>query len=123
MQCNLICRSVPQSKNLNFIPLPQSILVKNKVSQEELLRCKPTKPLSDCVYEVATRAHQHLMKSRSLQEKVPSEGRGVLLPAVATSTFLDRLQNVDYDIFHPKLKHRQWNLLFQMWLSSFKNKY
>ncbi|EFA03248.1 NADH dehydrogenase (ubiquinone) complex I, assembly factor 6 [Tribolium castaneum] len=116
-------RCIPQCKNLNFVPLPQSILVKNNVSQEELLRHKSSQPLSDCVYEVATRAHQHLMKARSLQEKVPPEGRSVLLPAVATFAFLKRLENVNYDIFHPQLKARPWNLLFKMWFSNFKNKY
>jgi NADH dehydrogenase [ubiquinone] 1 alpha subcomplex assembly factor 6 len=63
------------------------------------------------------------MKARGLQENVPSEGRDVFLPAVAIFAYLDRLQKVDYDIFHPKLKYRQWNLLFQMWLTNFRNKY
>jgi NADH dehydrogenase [ubiquinone] 1 alpha subcomplex assembly factor 6 len=116
-------RSISQSQRLNFISLPQNILVKNNVSHEELFRCKSSKPLSDCVYEVASRAHQHLMKARGLQENVPSEGRDVFLPAVAIFAYLDRLQKVDYDIFHPKLKYRQWNLLFQMWLTNFRNKY
>lgn len=101
--------------------MPQSLLVKNNISLEEIFRCKPSKSLSDVVYEIACRAHQHLTKARNLT--VPAESRSTFLPAVATTVYLDRLQQVDYDVFHPKLKHRQWNLLFKLWLSNFRNKY
>lgn len=110
-------------QRLNFIPLPQNILIKHNLNQEEIIRQKPSKFLSDCIYEVASRAHQHLVKSRNLMDKVPIEGRAALLPAVATCSFLDRLQEVDYNIFHTKLGHRSWKLLPQIWLTNFKNKY
>ena len=33
---------------------------------------------------------------------------GVFMPAVATSLWLDRLQNVDFDIFRPELRQKDW---------------
>ncbi|RZC42526.1 NADH dehydrogenase (ubiquinone) complex I, assembly factor 6, partial [Asbolus verrucosus] len=116
-------RNIPHTQKLNFIPVPQAILTKNNVNHEELLRSRSSKPLSDCVYEVASRAYQHLSKSRSLEKKVPPEGRRAFLSAVAIAAYLDKLQKVDYDVFHPRLKHREWTLLPKIWLASFKNRY
>ncbi|CAH1183275.1 unnamed protein product [Phaedon cochleariae] len=116
-------RSIPHAKHLNFISIPQEILVKNKVSQEEVIRGKTSERLSECTFEIASRAHQHLVKARSLSEKVPKEGKSALLPAVPVSIYLDRLQQVDYDVFHPSLKHRSWKFLPQVWISDFRNKY
>lgn len=35
---------------------------------------------------------------------------GVLMPAVATGLWLDRLEKVDFDIFAPSLRRREWRL-------------
>lgn len=37
-------------------------------------------------------------------------GFGVLMPAVATSLWLERLEKVDFDIFRPELRLREWRL-------------
>lgn len=116
-------RSIPYSKKINFLPVPQEVLIKNKVSQEEVLRAKPSEHLNDCIYEIAVRAHQHLTKARKLSEDVPKEVRSVLLPAVPTFHYLDKLEKVNYDIFNPSLKIRSWKLLPTLWFYNFKNKY
>ncbi|VEN64804.1 unnamed protein product, partial [Callosobruchus maculatus] len=116
-------RSAAHAGRLNFIPIPLEILVKNKVSQEDLLRAKSSESLRETVFEVASTSHQHLEKARSLIESVPKEARKILLPAIPVRIYLDRLQKVNYDIFHPSLKHRSWKLLPQLWLSNVRNKY
>ena len=35
---------------------------------------------------------------------------GVLMPAVATGLWLERLEKVDFDIFRPELRTREWKL-------------
>ncbi|KAF2744927.1 hypothetical protein M011DRAFT_428126 [Sporormia fimetaria CBS 119925] len=35
---------------------------------------------------------------------------GVFMPAVATQSWLDRLQKVDFDVFNPKLRQTDWTL-------------
>ncbi|KAJ8954390.1 hypothetical protein NQ318_011063 [Aromia moschata] len=115
--------SIPHSRRLGFVPVPQNILVKNKVSQEEVTRSKASERLNECSFEIASRAHQHLMKARSLMEGVPKEGRGALLPAVPMFIYLDRLQKVNYDVFHPSLQQRSWKLLPLLWLYHVQNKY
>ncbi|KRT78295.1 hypothetical protein AMK59_7113, partial [Oryctes borbonicus] len=99
-------RTVPISKQINLISLPQDLLAKNKVSHEEILRAKKSQQLEECVYEVASRAHQHLTMSRNLFGQVPNEARDVFLPSVSVELYLERLQKVHYDIFHPSLQHR-----------------
>lgn len=116
-------RSVPQSRRINFLPIPQDILIKNKVSQEEVLRGSESKRLTDCVYEIASRAHQHLTKSRSLADKVAAEGRPALLPAIPVSIYLDRLQKADYNILDPNLQIRSWKVLPNVYINMLKNKY
>lgn len=93
------------------------------MSQEEVIRGKDTKKLSDCVYEIASLAHQHLQKARSLAAKVPVAGKGVLLPAVPVELYLDRLQRVDYNVLDPSLQHRSWKMLPKLYFSMLKNKY
>jgi NADH dehydrogenase [ubiquinone] 1 alpha subcomplex assembly factor 6 len=37
-------------------------------------------------------------------------------PAVSTQLWLDRLQKVDFDIFHGSLRQMEWKLPFIAWL-------
>nr|CAH7746812.1 unnamed protein product [Callosobruchus chinensis] len=116
-------RSASHAGRLNFIPIPLEILAKNKVSQEDLLRSKSSESLRESVFEVASKSHQHLEKARNLLQSVPKEARKFLLPAIPVRIYLDRLQKVNYDIFHPSLRHRSWKLLPQLWLYNVRNKY
>ncbi|KAI4465623.1 nadh dehydrogenase (ubiquinone) complex i assembly factor 6 [Holotrichia oblita] len=116
-------RTIPISKQINLICLPQEILAKNKVSHEEILRAKKSDRLTECVYEVADRAHQHLSMARKLIGQVPKEARDVLLPAINVDFYLDRLQKVHYDIFHPSLRHRSWLWIPKLWVMHYRNQY
>ncbi|KAJ8920764.1 hypothetical protein NQ315_004904 [Exocentrus adspersus] len=116
-------RSIPFSRRINFLPVPQDILVKNSVSQEEVLRGKGSDRLNECIFQIACQAHQHLMKARNLKDNIPKEGRAALLPAVPVFIYLDRLQKVNYDVFHPSLNNRSWKLLPVLWYSNLRNTY
>lgn len=116
-------RTVPLAKKLHIMPLPKEILAKHKVSEEEVYRGIPSERLCECTFEVASRAHQHLVKARSLMRKVPEEGRAALLPAVSVDVYLQRLQEVNHDVLNPKLQQRHWKLLPKLWITNFKNKY
>lgn len=93
------------------------------MSQEEIIRLKSSERLNECVFEVATRAHQHLQKARNLAEQVPKEARAILLPAVPISYYLENLQRVNYDIFNGGLKHRGWIWLPELWIKRIRKKY
>ncbi|KAI9849548.1 MAG: hypothetical protein M1838_000131 [Thelocarpon superellum] len=42
---------------------------------------------------------------------------GVLMPAVATSMWLDKLQEVDFDVFRPELRRRDWKLPWKAYMA------
>lgn len=66
--------------------------MKHGLSQESVLRAKKSENLSECVYEISSRAYQHLQKAKNLIDSVPKDARGILLPAVPVSLYLERLQ-------------------------------
>lgn len=56
--------------------------------------------------------------THALQLEEVERGFGVLLPAVSTSMWLDRLQKVDFDIFKPELLTSDWTLPWKAYWSS-----
>lgn len=55
-------RATPHSAQRRVINLPQEILLKHGVAQESLIRGKNDKPIRDVIFDIATRAKQHLDK-------------------------------------------------------------
>lgn len=51
------------------------------------------------------------------QLKEVEQGLGVLMPAVPTQMWLDRLQSLDFDIFNPKLLQSDWKLPWKSYLA------
>jgi NADH dehydrogenase [ubiquinone] 1 alpha subcomplex assembly factor 6 len=96
--------------------------------------------LKDAIFTVATRANDHLItasemvknlqqgkeaghefehegeeghqyvKSKGNSKSDLERGFGVLMPAVATRLWLERLEKHDFDIFKPGLRAREWKL-------------
>ena len=50
-------------------------------------------------------------------------GFGVLMPAVATSLWLERLERVGFDIFRPELRRRDWRLPWRAYWSFKRRKF
>ncbi|XP_077295769.1 NADH dehydrogenase (ubiquinone) complex I, assembly factor 6 homolog sicily [Arctopsyche grandis] len=94
-------RSVEYSAKNKIVSLPQDILMKYKISQEAILRSSNEQNLKDVIFEVATRANQHLSKARSIN--VPSEAKRIFLPAVGVDTYLKKLQKKDFFLFDKSL--------------------
>lgn len=111
------------AKNINFIPYPQDVLNKNKVSHEEVLRSTASERLNECTYEVSSRAYQHLTKARSLMESVPIDGRKALLPATPIEHYLMKLQQVNYDPLNTSLRNKSRIWMPKLWFKSIRNHY
>lgn len=117
-------RAIPHARRLGFVPVPQDVLARHRLSQEGVVRAQPSDSLIECTFEVASRAHQHLTKARALLDRVPQGvARDVLLPAIGVSNYLDRLQRVGYDALDARLKQRTWKFLPQLWLAHMQNRY
>ena len=96
--------------------------------------------LKDAIFTIATRANDHLItasemlknlqqgkdaghdfehegeeghqyvESKSSTEADLERGFGVLMPAVSTRLWLERLEQHDFDVFKPELRAREWKL-------------
>jgi len=133
--------------------LPLDIMAGSGVKEEDILRQGAKAPgLKDAVFQVATRANDHLITARemlkSLQQGkeaghdfeyegeeghqyVESKGTnqsdleqafGVLMPAIATKLWLEKLEKHDFDVFQPELRAREWKLPWKAyWAYSRRN--
>jgi len=57
-----IIRGIPYNTKAGRISIPQDILLKNKVSFENIIRNSSEQNVRDAIYEMASRANSHLMK-------------------------------------------------------------
>lgn len=59
--------------------------------------------------------HQYAERSSSGQSQAEDleRGFGVLMPAVSTRLWLEKLESVDFDVFRPELRAREWKLPFK----------
>jgi NADH dehydrogenase [ubiquinone] 1 alpha subcomplex assembly factor 6 len=96
--------------------------------------------LKDAIFKVATRANDHLITAREMLKNLQQgkeaghdfehegeeghqyaevqgnnqtdleKGFGVLMPAVATGLWLEKLERHDFDVFQAELRSREWKL-------------
>ena len=137
------------------VMLPLDVMARAGVKEEEVFKQGPDAAgLRDAVFEVATRAHDHLITAAEMMKNIrkgqdvghpfehaeedghayesdresePTEtdrqlqelerAFGVFMPAVATLSWLDRLQKVNFDVFSPKLRKRDWKIPFKAYFA------
>ncbi|XP_011506075.1 PREDICTED: NADH dehydrogenase (ubiquinone) complex I, assembly factor 6 [Ceratosolen solmsi marchali] len=109
-----LIRSVPHNTERRIINLPQDVLMKHGISSESVLQKKSTNKLKDVIYEISTKAKQHLNKALSLQNQIKNESRIIFLPYIFIKDYLDNLEKADFDVFHPKLQERNDLLVFKL---------
>lgn len=63
------------------------------------------------------------VQARSMKEKVPKEAYTLFLPAVAVASYLDKLQQLDFDVFHPNLQRRNHWLSWTIFVNKVLNRY
>ena len=133
------------------VPLPLDVMTRAGIKEEEVLRQGPeAHGLRDAVFEVATRANDHLITAREMMKSVRSgldvghayeheqdaenayassedgvlskeqrqlqdaeRSYGIFMEAIAIQSWLDRLQQADFDIFSAKLRKKDWKLPFK----------
>ena len=135
--------------------LPLDVMAKAHVKEEDVLRQGAEAPgLRDAIFEVATRASDHLITAREMAKNVRKgqdidhafeyEGQeghvydesnqvrvdgnrqqhdldgafGVLMPAVSTKLWLDKLQKYDFDVFREDLRRRDWKFPFKAYFAN-----
>lgn len=101
-----LLRSTLRHAKSRTVLWPTDILLQHGVSQEDILRGKNRPAVKEATFQLASLAHVHLDKARSLCNGVPTSGFRGLLPAVPCDSFLKTLQRTGFDIFHAKLFRR-----------------
>ncbi|KAK7056769.1 hypothetical protein VNI00_002486 [Paramarasmius palmivorus] len=119
-----LLRALPFHARHGRMVIPADITSKHGVVQEEVFRNGgQAKGLDDAVFEFATLANDHLITARSmfkeegLEGKVPQPAMAVFLAGVPASGILKRLEELNFDVFHPKLQLREWKLPWKIWKS------
>ncbi|KAJ1983353.1 hypothetical protein H4R34_001339 [Dimargaris verticillata] len=113
-----ILRATPFHAKKRLLYLPLESLAKHKVSQENVFRYGRTEGLSDVVFEVATRAHDHLLTAQQHLTDAPPQALRALLLTVPIWHYLKRLERYHFDVFDPRLQTTDWRMPFYMWRAS-----
>lgn len=126
------------------VTLPLDVMSDAGVREEEVMRKgSEAQGLRDAVFQVATRASDHLITAREMvknlragrdagheyehaddiehqggtgrQDVVTDVDRsfGVYMPAISTQMWLDKLQKCDFDVFNSSLRQGDWKLPFK----------
>ncbi|PWN50318.1 hypothetical protein IE53DRAFT_297500, partial [Violaceomyces palustris] len=112
------------TKGARKLTLPAEFLQRFGVAEEDVFRNGPNaKGLKDAVFELATRANDYLITSRTLIKeefggKVPEMAVGPLVNAVPARSYLERLESADFDPYSAKVQGRHWKLPWDMWRTS-----
>ncbi|KAH0564169.1 NADH dehydrogenase (ubiquinone) complex I, assembly factor 6 [Cotesia glomerata] len=118
-----LLRSVPYHAQRRNLVLPQDVLMQNNVSSESVFRGVASKELNEAIFEVASRANQHLDKAKKLRKNIKMNLDYIFLPAVIVERYLKKLQYVDFNIFDKRLHIKEnmlpfkllWEKLFTKW--------
>ncbi|KAJ3801528.1 isoprenoid synthase domain-containing protein [Lentinula aff. detonsa] len=117
-----LIRAMPFHAKNGRMVVPAEITAKHGVVQEEVFRRGPAaKGIDDAVFEFATLANDHLVTARSMfdQEgfggRVPQEAMPVFLTGVPVSSILKQAEEVNFNIFNPRMQTRDWKLPWRIW--------
>ncbi|KAI0056570.1 hypothetical protein BV25DRAFT_1565467 [Artomyces pyxidatus] len=120
-----LLRALPFHASKGRMVIPAEITAKHGVSQEDVFRRGPAAPgLDDAVFEFATVANDHIITARDMFKdtggKVPRVAMPVFSAGIPVTTYLQRLEAVNFDVFHPSLQLRHWKLPWRVWRSYYK---
>ena len=121
-----LLRSIPMTAaNDQRFTLPFWIMSNHGVKREDFLTGVSTQEMRDCVLEAATAANNQLLDAKQMQEdgEISPAAAKILLPAALAEDYLTRLENVDFDVFHPSLIRTKWeNVKFMLHLANLERK-
>ncbi|XP_043835667.1 NADH dehydrogenase (ubiquinone) complex I, assembly factor 6 isoform X1 [Dromiciops gliroides] len=116
-------RATPYHISRRKVFLPMDICMLHGVSQEDFLRKNQDKNVRDVIYDIASQGHLHLKHARSFQNSVPVKAFPAFLQTVALEDYLEKIQRVDFDVFHPRLQQKNTLLALHLYIRSWKKRY
>ncbi|KAM5137259.1 NADH dehydrogenase (ubiquinone) complex I, assembly factor 6 isoform 1-T1 [Callospermophilus lateralis] len=116
-------RATPYHGSRRKVFLPMDICMQHGVSQEDFLRRNQNKNVRDVIYDIASQAHLHLKHARSFHKSVPVKAFPAFLQTVSLEDYLKKIQQVDFDIFHPSLQQKNTLLPLSLYIQSWRKSY
>ena len=114
-----ILRGLVHNSKYGRCYIPDDILIKYKVSHQDFLRCKDSPVIRDACLDIASRSHQHLSAAKALMKDEQFKSISfIFLPILSFESYLERLKNVDFNVFDKTLFVRQGTLPLKMWFKS-----
>lgn len=111
-------RSTPYLTSKNQLLIPQNLLVKHRVSQQDVLRGRQN--VSGPAQDIASMAHHHLDQVKLLLRDVTPLSRIMFLPLVICERRLDLLRKCDYNIFDGKFLSKDSSLSWHLWKAKWR---
>ncbi|XP_074661856.1 NADH dehydrogenase (ubiquinone) complex I, assembly factor 6-like [Tubulanus polymorphus] len=115
-----LLRSTLFHSSRQHVYLPLDLMIQYNVSQQDLIRGIKEQKVKDLVYDIASIAHQHLTKARSLKADLPPNAYKAFLSTAGLEAYLTRLQKADFDLFHPQLQQRYHWLPISLWIQKLR---
>ncbi|KAF9433432.1 NADH dehydrogenase (ubiquinone) complex I, assembly factor 6 [Entomortierella beljakovae] len=116
MGISTMLRAFPFHMHQNRMIIPAEITAKHNLSQEALFRNPTITPaLQDATLEVATAAHVHLATAQSYMDNLPGSALPVLMAGIPAESYLNRLQEADFNPLAPGIQQREWYLPAKLW--------
>ncbi|ODM95752.1 NADH dehydrogenase (ubiquinone) complex I, assembly factor 6, partial [Orchesella cincta] len=116
-------RSIPHNAQRRRVLIPQELLVKHKLSQENFIRFSNEEKIRDTVFEIASRAHIHYEKAKSLKPNISKTALPLMLVGTPTDIYLKRLRNSNFNPYHTSLNHRYGLLPLHLYYRKFAKVY
>ncbi|KAM6215129.1 NADH dehydrogenase (ubiquinone) complex I, assembly factor 6 isoform 1-T1 [Rhynchocyon petersi] len=116
-------RATPYHGSRRKVFIPMDICMLHGVSQEDFLRMNKDKNVRDVIYDIASQAHLHLKHARSFHKSVPVKAFPAFLQTVAVEDYLKKIQQVDFDVFHPVLQQKSTLLPLSLYIQSWRKRY
>ncbi|XP_019568905.2 NADH dehydrogenase (ubiquinone) complex I, assembly factor 6 isoform X2 [Rhinolophus sinicus] len=116
-------RATPYHGTRRRVFLPMDICMLHGVSQEDFLRKNQDKNVRDVIYDIASQAHLHLKHARSFRKSVPVKAFPAFLQTVVLEDYLKKIQQVDFNIFHPSLQQKNPLLPLSLYFQSWRKRY
>jgi NADH dehydrogenase [ubiquinone] 1 alpha subcomplex assembly factor 6 len=120
-----LLRALPYHASKGRMVIPAEITAKRGVSQEDVFRKGPAaKGIDDAVFDFARIANDNMITAREMFKegagKVPQDAMPVFGAGVPIASFLERLEEANFNAFHPSLQLRSWKLPWRVWRSYYR---
>ncbi|KAI9435375.1 isoprenoid synthase domain-containing protein [Russula earlei] len=113
-----LLRALPYHASKGRMVIPAEITARHGVIHEDVALTMP-------VFDFATVANDNVVTAREMFKeegagRVPQDAMPVFGAGVPIASFLERLEAVNFNAFHPSLQGRSWKLPWRVWRSYYK---